>query len=64
MQLLHETFLEMPHHFFYLALIILVPKLWKQSESISLILIYSILLKFLKNSMIMALDHMLMDNEH
>ena len=51
----------MPHRFFYLALIELVPKLLKQRECVSLTLIYSILLKFSKNSMIMALDHMLLD---
>ena len=46
MQILHNVCLEMPHRFFYLALIELVPKLWKQNEYICLVLIYRILLKF------------------
>ena len=45
-QILHDVCLEMPHLFFYLALIELVPKLWKQTECIYLMLVYSILLNF------------------
>ena len=59
-QILHDPFLEMPHCFSSLAPTVLVPKLWKQNECIPLMLIYNNLLKFWKNSMIMALDHMLM----
>ena len=58
-QILHNQFWEMPHRFFYLALIVLVPKLWKRSGCICVMLNYWFLLNFWKYFMVMALDHML-----